>query len=144
MSNYKLKKMRKITLAFVSFLLSATGTLFAQHAQKYADLTLDEYNSEYAEMKKSDDFSIDARGNITKFKKTLPNLCTIVWEGKELEHWCLDVTITSYDGDVYKGALKTESYVDGWIKSIYSNFKENDCKDEDPLKKMYLLKICGL
>ena len=45
--------MRKITLAFVSFLLSATGTLFAQHAKKYADLTLDEYNSEYAEMKPS-------------------------------------------------------------------------------------------
>lgn len=44
--------MRKITLAFVSFLLSATGTLFAQHAKKYADLTLDEYNSEYAEMKR--------------------------------------------------------------------------------------------
>lgn len=135
MSNYKLKKMRKITLAFVSFLLSATGTLFAQHAKKYADLTLDEYNSEYAEMKKSDDFSTDASGNITKFKKTLPNLCTIVWEGKELEHWCLDVTITSYDGDVYKGALITESYVDGWIKSIYSNFKENDGKDEGPIKK---------
>ena len=127
--------MRKITLAFVSFLLSATGTLFAQHAKKYADLTLDEYNSEYAEMKKSDDFSTDARGNITKFKKTLPNLCTIVWKGKELEHWCLDVTITSYDGDVYKGALITESYVDGWIKSIYSNFKENDGKDEGPIKK---------
>lgn len=122
--------MRKITLAFISFLLSATGTLFAQHAKKYADLTLDEYNSEYAEMKKSDDFSTDARGNITKFKKTLPNLCTIVWEGGTTKgKYTLDVTITSYDGDVYKGVVKAKRYnsVNEGIKFIYSNFK----RDED-------------
>ena len=122
--------MRKITLAFVSFLLSATGTLFAQHAKKYADLTLEEYNSEYAEMKKSDDFSVDARGNVTKFKKTLPNLCTIVWEGGTTEgEYTLDVTITSYDGDVYKGVVKAQRYnsVNEGIKFIYSNFK----RDED-------------
>ena len=126
--------MRKITLAFVSFLLSATGTLFAQHAKKYADLTLDEYNSEYAEMKKSDDFSTDARGNITKFKKTLPNLCTIVWEGGTTQgKYTLDVTITSYDGDVYKGVVKAQRYnsVNEGIKFIYSNFK----RDED--EKIY-------
>lgn len=129
--------MRKITLAFVSFLFSATGTLFAQHAKKYADLTLDEYNSEYAEMKKSDDFSTDARGNITKFKKTLPNLCTIVWEGGTLGTYTLDVTITSYDGDVYKGAVRAEHYGtrDKGIKFIYSNFKENDGKKEGPITK---------
>ena len=118
--------MRKITLAFISFLLSATGTLFAQHAKKYADLTLDEYNSEYAEMKKSDDFSTDARGNITKFKKTLPNLCTIVWEGGTTKgKYTLDVTITSYDGDVYKGVVEAQRYnsVNEGIKFIYSNFK---------------------
>ena len=126
--------MRKITLAFVSFLLSATGTLFAQHAKKYADLTLDEYNSEYAEMKKSDDFSTDASGNITKFKKTLPNLCTIVWEGGTTQgKYTLDVTITSYDGDVYKGVVKAQRYnsVNEGIKFIYSNFK----RDED--EKIY-------
>lgn len=130
--------MRKITLAFVSFLLSATGTLFAQHAKKYADLTLDEYNSEYAEMKKSDDFSIDARGNITKFKKTLPNLCTIVWEGGTTHGtYTLDVTVTSYDGDVYKGVVKVNLYssVNEGIKSIYSNFKGNDGKKEGPITK---------
>lgn len=65
----------------------------------------------------------------------MPNLCTIVWEGKELEHWCLDVTITSYDGDVYKGEVETDCYVNGWIKLIYSNFKERDGKDEGPIKK---------
>lgn len=129
--------MRKITLAFVSFLLSATGTLFAQHAKKYADLTLDEYNSEYAEMKKSDDFSVDARGNITKFKKTLPNLCTIVWEGETLGRYTLDVTITSYDGDVYKGPV-TAGYgrdVSDVAKRIFTNFKENDGKKEGPITK---------
>lgn len=119
--------MRKITLAFVSFLLSATGTLFAQHAKKYADLTLDEYNSEYAEMKKSDDFSVDARGNVTKFKKTLPNLCTIVWEGGTHSKYALDVTITSYDGDVYTGAVHAEqcNSVNEGIKYIFSNFKKD-------------------
>lgn len=128
--------MRKISLAFVSFLLSATGTLFAQHAKKYADLTLDEYNSEYAEMKKSDDFSTDASGNITKFKKTLPNLCTIVWKGEKFGRFGLDVTITSYDGDVYKGEVYASIHdVNHWIKSIYSNFKEEDGKDEGPIKK---------
>ena len=130
--------MRKITLAFVSFLLSATGTLFAQHAKKYADLTLEEYNSEYAEMKKSDDFSIDARGNITKFKKTLPNLCTIVWEGGTTQgKYTLDVTITSYDGDVYKGVVRADHYgsVNEGIKFIYSNFKENDGEKEGPITK---------
>lgn len=129
--------MRKITLAFVSFLLSATGTLFAQHAKKYADLTLDEYNSEYAEMKKSDDFSMDARGNITKFKKTFPNLCTIVWEGKKDGIYNLDVTVTSYDGDVYKGMVKAERFnsVNEGIKFIYSNFKENDGQKEGPITK---------
>ena len=121
--------MRKITLAFVSFLLSATGTLFAQHAKKYADLTLDEYNSEYAEMKKSDDFSVDARGNVTKFKKTLPNLCTIVWEGGTTEgEYTLDVTITSYDGDVYEGVVRADRYGEVYegIKFIFSNFKGDD------------------
>lgn len=130
--------MRKITLAFVSFLFSATGTLFAQHAKKYADLTLDEYNSEYAEMKKSDDFSVDARGNVTKFKKTLPNLCTIVWEGGTTHgKYTLDVTITSYDGDVYKGAVPAERYnsVNEGIKYIFSNFKGNDGKKEGPITK---------
>lgn len=131
--------MRKITLAFISFLLSATGTLFAQHAKKYTDLTLDEYNSEYAEMKKSDDFSTDARGNITKFKKTLPNLCTIVWEGGTTKKgkYYLDVTVTSYDGDVYKGAVDLSLYneVNDGIKEIYSNFKEKDGKNEGPIKK---------
>lgn len=130
--------MRKITLAFVSFLLSATGTLFAQHAKKYADLTLDEYNSEYAEMKKSDDFSIDARGNITKFKKTLPNLCTIVWNGEKHESsmYRLVVTITSYDGDVYKGQLNCSNYdVNEWIKFIYSNFKQREGDNEGPITK---------
>lgn len=131
--------MRKITLAFISFLLSATGTLFAQHAKKYADLTLDEYNSEYAEMKKSDDFSVDARGNITKFKKTLPNLCTIVWEGGKTERgkYHLDVTITSYDGDVYKGEVNLSLYneVNDGIKAICSNFKEKEGKNEGPIKK---------
>ena len=131
--------MRKITLAFISFLLSATGTLFAQHAKKYADLTLDEYNSEYAEMKKSDDFSVDARGNITKFKKTLPNLCTIVWEGGTTERGKshLDVTVTSYDGDVYKGEVNLSLYneVNDGIKVICSNFKEKDGKNEGPIKK---------
>lgn len=131
--------MRKITLAFVSFLLSATGTLFAQHAKKYADLTLDEYNSEYAEMKKSDDFSTDARGNITKFKKTFPNLCTIVWEGGTIDggKYHLDVTITSYDGDVYKGEVDLSLYneVNDGIKVICSNFKEKDGKKEGPIKK---------
>lgn len=130
--------MRKITLAFVSFLLSATGTLFAQHAKKYADLTLDEYNSEYAEMKKSDDFSVDARGNVTKFKKTLPNLCTIVWEGGTTEgEYTLDVTITSYDGDVYEGVVSVKLYnsVNEGIKDIFSNFKGNDGKKEGPITK---------
>ena len=130
--------MRKITLAFVSFLLSATGTLFAQHAKKYADLTLDEYNSEYAEMKKSDDFTVDARGNVTKFKKTLPNLCTIVWEGGTTHgKYTLDVTITSYDGDVYKGVVRADRYnsVNEGIKFIYSNFKENDGEKEGPITK---------
>lgn len=130
--------MRKITLAFVSFLLSATGTLFAQHAKKYADLTLDEYNSEYAEMKKSDDFSVDARGNVTKFKKTLPNLCTIVWEGGTTHgEYTLDVTITSYDGDVYKGAVPVNLYnsVNEGIKDIFSNFKGNDGRKEGPITK---------
>ena len=140
--------MRKITLAFVSFLLSATGTLFAQHAKKYADLTLDEYKSEYAEMKKSDDFSIDARGNITKFKKTLPNLCTIVWEGGTTEgEYTLDVTITSYDGDVYEGVVKGErNYsVNEGIKYIFSNFKRDDGEKkwsitkDVPLEDMWFL-----
>lgn len=129
--------MRKITLAFVSFLLSATGTLFAQHAKKYADLTLDEYNSEYAEMKKSDDFSVDASGNVTKFKKTLPNLCTIVWEGGTLSKYALDVTITSYDGDVYKGAVNAERYssVNKGIKFIFSNFNGNERYEGGPITK---------
>ena len=130
--------MRKITLAFVSFLLSATGTLFAQHAKKYADLTLDEYDSEYAEMKKSDDFSIDARGNITKFKKTLPNLCTIVWNGEKPEYqvYDLNVTITSYDGDVYKGVLYCSNHnVTQWIEFIYSNFKHCEGDNEGPITK---------
>lgn len=129
--------MRKITLAFVSFLLSATGTLFAQHAKKYADLTLDEYNSEYAEMKKSDDFSVDASGNVTKFKKTLPNLCTIVWEGGTLSKYALDVTITSYDGDVYKGAVNAERYssVNKGIKFIFSNFNGNHSYEGGPITK---------
>lgn len=130
--------MRKITLAFVSFLLSATGTLFAQHAKKYADLTLEEYNSEYAEMKKSDDFSVDARGNVTKFKKTLPNLCTIVWEGGTTHGtYTLDVTITSYDGDVYQGPVRADHYgsVNEGIKYIFSNFKRNDGKKKGPITK---------
>ena len=129
--------MRKIAIVFVSILLSATGTLFAQHAKKYADLTLDEYNSEYAEMKKSDDFSMDARGNITKFKKTFPNLCTIVWEGKKDGIYNLDVTVTSYDGDVYKGEVNLSLYneVNDGIKVICSNFKEKDGKNEGPIKK---------
>lgn len=140
--------MRKITLAFVSFLLSATGTLFAQHAKKYADLTLEEYNSEYAEMKKSDDFSVDARGNVTKFKKTLPNLCTIVWEGGTTHgKYTLDVTITSYDGDVYQGAVRAERYnsVNEGIKYIFSNFKRDDGEKkwsitkDVPLEDMWFL-----
>lgn len=140
--------MRKITLAFVSFLLSATGTLFAQHAKKYADLTLDEYNSEYAEMKKSDDFSVDARGNVTKFKKTLPNLCTIVWEGGTTEgEYTLDVTITSYDGDVYEGVVRADRYGEVYegIKYIFSNFKRDDGEKkwsitkDVPLEDMWFL-----
>lgn len=140
--------MRKITLAFVSFLFSATGTLFAQHAKKYADLTLDEYNSEYAEMKKSDDFSTDARGNITKFKKTLPNLCTIVWEGGTTHgKYTLDVTVTSYDGDVYKGVVRADRYnsVNEGIKYIFSNFKRDDGEKkwsitkDVPLEDMWFL-----
>ena len=116
----------------------------AKHAKKFAELSDEEYEAEYAAMKKTDDFTIDARGEITWFKKTLPNLCVVERFNEKQRN---GIKVTSYDGDVFIGGCsRMESifeYSDAF-KAIFTNkFKYGiPITKETRIEDIWYLRAC--